>query len=315
MTYPSNFVGPSNNNFGTGGYHGTGFTGTVDFEAEDAVLIVSAFVDAEYPGPRDIFLWDAAGANGSVIDMVTVDIPFTGPGRIDLGFEVPGAGEYSIGGSQVDLYRNDDGANYPYSVGGLITLIGSSAGTDFYYYLYDLEVQQAPCRSPRVPVQVELTDPGFSYSQSGNTFNFSPNTSGANSYFWDFGDGTTSNQTNPVHTFTQAGTHIVTLTLDGNCSKTDTVGGSLGIQTTLNNSLSLYPNPSEGLFNLSLESNVLSDITIQVYTSAGKSVHTEVWPSIDRNFTLDLSELANGMYLLELSSQDLQIVERITIQE
>lgn len=44
------------------------------------------------------------------------------------------------------------------------------------------------------------------------TVQFSPSAVGFASYRWDFGDGTTSNELNPVHTYTSAGTYTVTLT-------------------------------------------------------------------------------------------------------
>ncbi|TDK51130.1 PKD domain-containing protein, partial [Algoriphagus formosus] len=59
------------------------------------------------------------------------------------------------------------------------------------------------------PLTVSFTD---------NTFDSSPITG----WKWDFGDGTTSNQQNPVHTFEKAGTYSVSLTIsdfDG-CSRT-----------------------------------------------------------------------------------------------
>ena len=42
------------------------------------------------------------------------------------------------------------------------------------------------------------------------------------SWYWDFGDGTTSTEQNPTHTYTRAGTYTVTLTVSGSCG-TDTV--------------------------------------------------------------------------------------------
>jgi len=41
------------------------------------------------------------------------------------------------------------------------------------------------------------------------------------SYFWDFGDGTTTDEQNPVHTFSKVGTHSVTLAVTDN-------GGAIG---------------------------------------------------------------------------------------
>lgn len=44
------------------------------------------------------------------------------------------------------------------------------------------------------------------------TVQFNPSAVGFSSYRWDFGDGTTSNELNPIHTYTSAGTYTVTLT-------------------------------------------------------------------------------------------------------
>ena len=40
---------------------------------------------------------------------------------------------------------------------------------------------------------------------------------GATDYFWDFGDGATSNEADPVHTFPGAGEYVVLLTASNNC--------------------------------------------------------------------------------------------------
>ena len=47
-------------------------------------------------------------------------------------------------------------------------------------------------------------------------------TGGATSWLWDFGDGTTSNQQNPTHEYTQLGTYTVKLTVKNAAGDTDT---------------------------------------------------------------------------------------------
>ncbi|TQV88063.1 PKD domain-containing protein [Aliikangiella coralliicola] len=69
----------------------------------------------------------------------------------------------------------------------------------------------------------------FDYSVSSKTVNFSEQAVSANprSYSWDFGDGNTSTQSNPSHTFADDGTYTVTLTvndeLDGSATTTKTI--------------------------------------------------------------------------------------------
>ncbi|MFN0035132.1 MAG: PKD domain-containing protein, partial [Saprospiraceae bacterium] len=52
---------------------------------------------------------------------------------------------------------------------------------------------------------------GFSVTTSGTTATFSNLSTNVTSYFWDFGDGTSSTLPNPMHTYATEGTFIVTL--------------------------------------------------------------------------------------------------------
>ena len=56
------------------------------------------------------------------------------------------------------------------------------------------------------------------YVVSSVRFNNTSSKSGA--VTWDFGDGTTSNEPNPVHKYAKAGNYQVTLTVDGVGSRT-----------------------------------------------------------------------------------------------
>lgn len=57
----------------------------------------------------------------------------------------------------------------------------------------------------------------FSYIQNLHTVTFTNLTTGADQYTWKFGDGTTSNLVNPVHTFTQPGEYFVELIAQNEC--------------------------------------------------------------------------------------------------
>ncbi|MEQ1747303.1 MAG: PKD domain-containing protein [Saprospiraceae bacterium] len=60
----------------------------------------------------------------------------------------------------------------------------------------------------------------FTYSIDTLTVTFTNQSTGANTYLWNFGDNTTSTQQHPVHTYAQSGTYTVTLTSTNACGST-----------------------------------------------------------------------------------------------
>ena len=315
---PIDFAGPVNNNFGGGGYHGTTFVGTVNFDAEKALTVISAFVDADGPGPRVVNLWDGPSGNGVLLQSVTVNITQTGPQRVNLNLSVPGPGSYSIGLDFADLYRNNSGANYPYTAPGLITITGSPAGPDFYYYFYDLEVQDLGCFGAPVTVGATVLDIiDFSYATNGQTVQFTDASPNATSWSWDFGDGNTSSIQNPQHTYAADGVYDVTLMTDGGlCSKVETVViGTIGLNDPIELSAEVYPNPAVEAVTITLNAPLLQDATIEVYTLEGRLVMSTEVSSGKNEITLDVRSLANGVYWINLESDGQGIREKMVIQK
>ncbi len=77
-------------------------------------------------------------------------------------------------------------------------------------------------------------DVNFTYSMDTLTANFTNNSLNATSYWWDFGDGITSTEYNPVHEYDSSGTYIVSL-----------VGIDAGCLDTVKITITIEPLPSD----------------------------------------------------------------------
>ncbi len=63
----------------------------------------------------------------------------------------------------------------------------------------------------------------FSFTTNTQLATFTNLSQGADSYFWDFGDGETSTLENPAHTFPMQGTYVVTLVAFNECGSTSSI--------------------------------------------------------------------------------------------
>ncbi|MCB0769207.1 MAG: hypothetical protein KDC00_02245 [Flavobacteriales bacterium] len=143
------FVGKSNNSEG-GNYN------TLDqyliFDAYEAFVLKSVKVYSQSVGDRT---FQVLGPDGSLVDQVTVNVP-NGESRVDLDLDVPAGSEYrlKVTTAYIDMFRSNAGVSYPYTIAGLASITGSSAGGSYYYYCYDWEVTMPDlvCTSARVPV-------------------------------------------------------------------------------------------------------------------------------------------------------------------
>ncbi len=168
---PVEGVGPASS-IGGGGYHNTGYRGTVIFEAYAPFTLLSVWIDAGSTGNRQIDL----EMNGAVIDSRIVPVNSTGGQRVDLNFEITAPGNYALAAESVDLYRNDSGAAYPYTINDLVSITDSPAGEDFYYYFYEWEVQGQPCISEQVIVDIMVEECiNTNDTELADVFNIQPN--------------------------------------------------------------------------------------------------------------------------------------------
>lgn len=134
------FGGALDNLFSTGGY----FTGSqhLIFNSSENCIIKSAVF---YSESVNTITFELRDNNGIILDDTTHTVAI-GQQRLDLNFEVPIGFDLQLGASaNSGLYRNNSGANYPYDIGGVISITNSSASSPgYYYFYYNIEVE-VPC--------------------------------------------------------------------------------------------------------------------------------------------------------------------------
>ncbi|MGB0177463.1 MAG: PKD domain-containing protein, partial [Owenweeksia sp.] len=144
---------------------------------------------------------------------------------------------------------------------------------------------------------------------------------GATTYAWNFGDGSNGTGSTTSHSYTANGTYQVTLTITGPCGtdvhQDSVVVGCIGLaENMITQSLSIYPNPTSGRIQVSFETASSDGANITILDLSGKAVLRFDVTDLNGRFDdyLDISELANGTYMLRVESGSMTAVRRIVKQ-
>ncbi|WP_299622534.1 T9SS type A sorting domain-containing protein [uncultured Tenacibaculum sp.] len=91
------------------------------------------------------------------------------------------------------------------------------------------------------------------------------------------------------------------------------IGGVLSIndETTALTGITLYPNPSENIFNISRNTN--EDLDIKVFDLSGKEVFTRKNDK-NLNISIDLGNYAKGIYILNMSSEGKTSTQKLILK-
>lgn len=114
--------------------------------------------------------------------------------------------------------------------------------------------------------------------------------------------------------FAGEGTHTIVYTYtDANsCSVSDTVTIVVNACTSINEltaaTVSVQPNPNNGLFTLSMNAAAATEVNVEVLSIDGRVVYTERMSVNPGSFTtnLDITHLANGIYYLRVATGNSQ---------
>ena len=150
---------------------------------------------------------------------------------------------------------------------------------------------------------------------------FSSAGSDAGSILWDFGNGDTSTDANPLYTYTTEGTYVVVVTLTSpeGCVNSQQItivvdrSSSIKDWNELNSAISLYPNPNSGSFALAVETGVSVEFSgIKVLNTIGQTLLTRELNN--PNEMIHLQTLSKGVYFLQIETTKGTLLKRFEIQ-
>ena len=195
----------------------------------------------------------------------------------------------------------------------------------------------------------------FSFQQYNDSISFVNLSSNYENVVWDFGDGTTSFDENPIHIYANSGNYTLTLTSFSNegclvdsqsvnifvnigISSWDCVniacidlGTGNGAFTSLSDcnlncvltpiteieleNISIYPNPSTGIFNLSFISENAQDLRLRIFNVIGMELVSNNLKSFVGEYTtqINLKSYDKGIYFLEIKNNNKIINKKLIL--
>ena len=160
---------------------------------------------------------------------------------------------------------------------------------------------------------VNAASAGYNYSiLSGMTVKFNNTSVNAVTYLWDFGDGITTTERSPTHTYDSAKIYRVKLTITNPCG-TYTRSINVDLTITANEDLSaeqlveIYPNPAYNEVFIRSKERIIS---YRLFNAEGKLVLQK--SNIDAMQTnLLIKELASGIYSITITTDRQQLTRKI----
>jgi len=137
-------------------------------------------------------------------------------------------------------------------------------------------------------------------------------------YYWDFGDGTHSTETAPVHVFEESAAYNVVLAVTNDCGS-DTFSLEINVDmgtgvTAVNQSMAnlvLYPNPSNNKIIIGNKDGLRLG-NIIVYSVTGKTVYMGNANGA-ADYELPVGDLSSGMYSVSVQTNKGIVIRKIQV--
>lgn len=157
----------------------------------------------------------------------------------------------------------------------------------------------------------------FSYEIDGFQVRFTNRSENAEGYRWDFGDGTTSEEENPVHTFSRGGVFSVTLNATiATCGSSVTMNIPVMLSDAedvfTSEDLKVYPNPARDRLFIESWLPTVFPLTFELISTHGQLLISR---QLSRPEQIDLQAFPNGLYYIRMSNEEKQWVGKLLKME
>jgi PKD repeat protein len=156
----------------------------------------------------------------------------------------------------------------------------------------------------------------FAFSGIGSSVEFENQSEHAENFIWNFGDGNTSTEVNPMHTYSQTGFYNVRLEGSNVCYLCDTTqtlavtpGEVLLVTGALNTGVQLLDN-GQIRINYALERP--ADLEVEVLSAGGQLIRRTQFNNAHLGSDIiDLNGIAKGLYLIKIKALGEESVHKV----
>lgn len=141
----------------------------------------------------------------------------------------------------------------------------------------------------------------YDYTADNGSVQFNNLSLGAEEYSWDFGDGETSTEENPLHEYVSGGSYSVCLQASDSCvtrSYCRNIGVISGVPESESVNAVIYPNPCDDYINVRY-TGVKGGFSVRVTDVSGRVVRT-CHDFTDGNCIIGLEGVESGLYRVEI---------------
>lgn len=143
-------------------------------------------------------------------------------------------------------------------------------------------------------------------------------TGGSPEYLYNWKDDKNNEYSTLTFSVNETGKFYLTVTDENHCTEVDSVFVSLPTLLEENETdarLTLFPNPSSGLFYFRIKAPGIN-VKIEVVTTEGRVVFKKEYESLNQDFTgmVDLTGFDKGVYYVKLIRTDSSLIKSIIIQ-
>lgn len=169
---------------------------------------------------------------------------------------------------------------------------------------------------------VPLPTAGFNFNGNSGVISFNNTSQNGTSYAWDFGDGTSSTDENPVHTYEASGTYTVSLTVTNACGASTVEQTVVVVLVGINEAawleqFRLFPNPNAGYFTLEMTGEPQNTVELAMFNGLGQLIRADMVDFSTGNLTkaLDFGYLPSAVYTLRITAASQSTYVKVVIQK